>query len=160
MKRAAFPGALRTVVARGLVIVTLVASATLAGCVAGGYGYDDDEDGDYGGVDMGYGVNFYEPYGYDYGGWYGGGYHVGPPPGPGFRRDGYGGDRFHGEGFRGDHGDQGGGYRGDRAGGFHGGEGRPGVSRGHAPAYHPAPASRRMPSIPMGGRGWGGRGHR
>jgi hypothetical protein len=60
---------------RGLIGVVL---AALAGCVAGG-GYD-------GGVNVGYGVGFYEPYGYDYGGW-GPGYRVGPP-GRGFNRSG------------------------------------------------------------------------
>jgi hypothetical protein len=52
---------------RGLIVV---AFAAVAGCVVGG-GYD-------GGVNVGYGVGFYEPYGYDYGGW-GPGYGVGLP---------------------------------------------------------------------------------
>jgi hypothetical protein len=58
---------------RGLIVVV---SAALGGCVVGG-GYDGG--GGYeGGADVGYGVGFYEPYGYDYGGW-GPGYGVGPP---------------------------------------------------------------------------------
>jgi hypothetical protein len=64
---------------RGLVIAVFAAAA---GCVAGG-GYDE------GGVDVGvgYGVGFYEPYGYEYGGW-GPGYGVGPPR-RGFGRPGH-----------------------------------------------------------------------
>jgi hypothetical protein len=52
---------------RGLIALLF---AVAAGCVAGG-GYD-------GGVDVGYGVGFYDAGGYDYGGW-GPGYGVGPP---------------------------------------------------------------------------------
>jgi hypothetical protein len=52
---------------RGLLVVLF---AAVAGCVAGG-AYD-------GGVDVGYGVDFYDVGGYDYGGW-GAGYGVGPP---------------------------------------------------------------------------------
>jgi hypothetical protein len=52
---------------RGLLVVVFAAAA---GCVAGG-GYD-------GGVEVGYGVDYYEPFGYEYGGW-GPGYGVGPP---------------------------------------------------------------------------------
>jgi hypothetical protein len=56
----------------------------LQGCVAGGGG---------GGVDVAYGADFYEPYGYVYGGW-GPRYWVGPPRGGGgwHHRD-YGGGR-------------------------------------------------------------------
>src|SRR3984885_16082684 len=77
----------------------------LQGCVAGGGGYYDG-----GGVDVAYGADYYEPFGYVYGGW-GPGYRGGPPRG--------------GEGWH--HRDYGG---------------------GKGPAYHPAPPSRSMPSIP------------
>jgi hypothetical protein len=46
--------------------------ALLQSCVAGGGAYYDG-----GAVDVGYGVDYYEPYGYEYGGW-GPGYWVGP----------------------------------------------------------------------------------
>ncbi len=87
----------------------LFALAALAGCVVGGY------DGD---ADVGYGVDYYEPYGYEYGGW-GPGYGIGPP-----RR----------------------GYDRGRDGYDHGGhdDGHPGPR----PSYRPAPASRPMPSLP------------
>lgn len=52
---------------RGLMVASF---AAVAACVAAG-GYDR-------GASVGYGVDFYEPYGYDYGGW-GPGYRVGPP---------------------------------------------------------------------------------
>lgn len=99
---------------------------SLAGCAVGGYGgggayYD-------GGADAGYGVDFYEPYGYAYGGW-GRGYHVGPPP----HRGGFPGERP----------------------GLHPPGVRPGPHAGRPPAYHPAPSSRSMPSIPSGARGGG-----
>jgi hypothetical protein len=55
--------------------VSLALFASLAGCVAG-VGYDGGAAYDTGAV--GYGVDFYEPYGYEYGGWRGG-YRVGPP---------------------------------------------------------------------------------
>jgi hypothetical protein len=48
----------------------------LGGCVAvGGY---DGAPGYYSGSNIGYGVDFYQPYGYNYGGWRPG-YQVGPP---------------------------------------------------------------------------------
>ena len=49
-----------------------VALLLLAACVAGGAAYYG------GGVDVSYGADFYEPWGYEYGGW-GPGYWVGPP---------------------------------------------------------------------------------
>ena len=52
---------------RGLMVIMF---AAVTGCVAEG-GYD-------GGAEVGYGVDFYEPFGYEYGGW-GPGYGVGPP---------------------------------------------------------------------------------
>lgn len=52
---------------RGSIVLVL---AVAGGCVAGA-GYEGD-------VGVGYGVGFYEPYGYEYGGW-GPGYRVGPP---------------------------------------------------------------------------------
>ena len=47
-----------------------------------GPGYDG-----YGGVDVGYVGDYWEPWGYDYGGW-GGHYHVGPPRGGAWHEDG------------------------------------------------------------------------
>jgi hypothetical protein len=61
----------------GIVMVTI-----LEACVVGGGGYEG------GGVEASYGVDFYEPYGYDYGGW-GPGYRVGPPHGGEGRPDHY-----------------------------------------------------------------------
>jgi hypothetical protein len=58
-------------VALGIVLVTL-----LQGCVAGGGGYYEGG----GGVDVVYGADYYEPWGYEYGGW-GPGYWVGPSRG-------------------------------------------------------------------------------
>jgi len=110
---------------RTLFLCVLTASgAFLGGCVAGGY-----EDGsEYeGGAEVGYGVDFYEPYGYEYGGW-GRGYRVGPP--------GRGRDIRPGAG---------------RPGDGHPGGGRP----AHPPAYHPAPSGHSMPSIPTAPRGGG-----
>jgi hypothetical protein len=98
----------------------------LVGCAVGGY----EGGGTYydGGADVGYGVDFYEPYGYAYGGW-GRGYHVGPP-----RHDG--------------------GFPGDRLGGHPPGV-RGAPHSGRPPAYHRAPSSRPVPSIPSGPRGGG-----
>jgi len=57
----------------------------IAGCVAvGGY---DGAPGYYGGTSVGYGVDFYQPFGYDFGGWQQG-YRVGPPLRGGFNRPG------------------------------------------------------------------------
>jgi hypothetical protein len=54
---------------------------SMAGCVAvGGY---DGAPGYYGETSVGYGVGFYQPYGYNYGGWQPG-YRVGPPVRRGF----------------------------------------------------------------------------
>jgi hypothetical protein len=98
----------------------------VGGCVASGYGGGSYYDG---GGEVGYGgVDVYEGPAYDYGGWgWGRGYRVGPPRG----------------GFDGDHPHPG---------------GPPGVRGGGPPqrAYHPAPPSRSMPSIPSGPRGGGG----
>jgi hypothetical protein len=120
------------------VLATLVAAlgASLGGCVAAGY---DGSSGYYdGGVEVGYGVDFYEPYGYDYGGWRRG-YRGGPP----LRgRDDHGRPDDHG-------------HLDDR--------GHPDGRPSHSPAYHPAPAGRPMPSIPSSPRGrsgGGGRGNR
>ena len=57
----------------------------LQACVVGGGGYYEG-----GAVDVGYGADFYEPYGYEYGGW-GRGYRVGPPRGGDHWRDHGGG---------------------------------------------------------------------
>jgi hypothetical protein len=66
----------------GLFVALLVC---LGGCVAvGGY---DGPSGYYGGSVVGYGVDFYQPYGYNYGGWQPG-YRVGPPLRGGFNRPG------------------------------------------------------------------------
>ena len=74
---------------RPAALIGLVALLTLpAGCaVEGGYAYGPA-------VSVGVGLDYYEPYGFDYGGW-GPGYDVGPPrggaphrgvgPGRGFR---------------------------------------------------------------------------
>lgn len=74
----------RMVLVRGTATLCL----GLTGCVAGvgydgpGPGYDTD-------VRLGYGVGYYEPYGYAVGGW-GGGYRVGPGRGGERRGDGGG----------------------------------------------------------------------
>jgi hypothetical protein len=62
-----------TITARRWLLTALTGAALvlLGACVAGGGGY-------YGGVDVGYSADYYEPWGYDYGGW-GPGYWVGPP---------------------------------------------------------------------------------
>ena len=78
------------------------------------------------------GVGYYEDYGVDYGGW-GPGYQVAPFRGDDHRHDG------------GEHRPDGG-HRPE-------GGGRPG---GHS--YHPAPASRSMPSLPSRGNPGGSRG--
>jgi hypothetical protein len=57
-----------------LVAVSGIAVVILQSCVAGGGAYYG------GGVDVTYGADFYEPWGYEYGGW-GPGYWVGPPRG-------------------------------------------------------------------------------
>jgi hypothetical protein len=103
--------------------------ASVGGCVAGGY-----EDGSQyeGGAVVGYGVDFYEPYGYEYGGW-GRGYRVGPP---GRGRD--------------IHPDAG------RPGDAHRGGGRPAYHP--APSGHAMPS---IPTAPRGGgRAGGARGPR
>lgn len=62
----------KRLLACGLSVMLLVALQGCVGYASDGYGYG------YGGVaDVDYGVDFFEPFGYDYGGW-GGGYHVGP----------------------------------------------------------------------------------
>lgn len=62
--------------------------AALGGCVAVGEGYGG---GPYYGppATVEYGVDFYEPSGFDYGGLWRPGYHVGPPPRGGFERGGH-----------------------------------------------------------------------
>ncbi len=52
--------------------------AALGGCVAVGEGYDGGPY--YGAPAVEYGVDFYEPFGFDYGGGWRPGSHVGPPP--------------------------------------------------------------------------------
>jgi hypothetical protein len=64
---------------RGLIVVLFTA---LSGCIGVGGGYYGG-DGYDGGATVGYGVGFYEPFGFDYGGW-GRGYGVGPPPRGGY----------------------------------------------------------------------------
>jgi hypothetical protein len=60
---------------RGFAMLLGIAAVTLLpACVAGGGGYY----GGGGGVDVTYGADFYEPWGYEYGGW-GPRYWVGPP---------------------------------------------------------------------------------
>ena len=77
MKRALLPA---LAAALGIALLTL-----LPGCVAdGGGAYYEG-----GGVDVTYGADFYEPWGYEYGGW-GPGYWVGPARG-GHRRPDWGG---------------------------------------------------------------------
>jgi hypothetical protein len=62
---------------RGLTAALGIALFTLLqGCGAGGGAYYDGG----GGVDVVYGADYYEPWGYEYGGW-GPGYRVGPPRG-------------------------------------------------------------------------------
>jgi hypothetical protein len=58
-------------------LVSLILVGFATGCVVPG--------GDTS-VGVSYGVDYYEPYGYDYGGW-GPGYRVGPPPRGGWRHD-------------------------------------------------------------------------
>jgi hypothetical protein len=71
----------------------------LGGCVGvGGYGYDGDP-GYYGGSSVGYGVGFYQPYGYNYGGWRPG-YQVGPPSRGGFDHPGRSYSRPSGPSYR------------------------------------------------------------
>jgi hypothetical protein len=64
-------------IARAAALSALVALLVLpAGCaVDGGYGYGPN-------VSVGVGLDYYEPFGFDYGGW-GRGYNVGPPRGGG-----------------------------------------------------------------------------
>ncbi len=98
----------------------LWACLALDACVGGGVAYEDG----------GYGVDYYEPYGYVYGDW-GPGYYVGPYR-RGWQRDGH---------FDGGH------------------EGHEDHDGGHAPGGHPAPrpfhpaaSGRGMPSIPSRSR--------
>jgi hypothetical protein len=75
---------------RGFAMLLGIAAVTLLpACVAGGGGYY----GGGGGVDVTYGADFYEPWGYEYGGW-GPRYWVGPPRG---------GDHGHGRDYTGGH---------------------------------------------------------
>lgn len=131
--------------ARGLMVLLF---GVLGGCVAdGGYVGDAGYDG---GAEIGYGVDYYEPYGYEYGGCCDR-YRVGPP-----RRDFDHDHPDHG------HFDQG---RGDQRGGGdrgHFDQGRGDQGRGNAPErrdahpYRSAAPSRPAPSIPTGPRGGGG----
>jgi len=68
------PSARALVNRRPVRILLVTALAAIAGCVTDG-GYDS-------GVSVGYGVGFYEPFGYDYGDW-------GPGYGAGLPRRGY-----------------------------------------------------------------------
>ena len=86
----------------------------LDACVGGGVAYEGD----------GYGVDYYEPYGYVYGDW-GPGYYVGPYR-RGWHRDGHAGDG-------------------------RGPGGSPGAHPAPRP-YHPAASGRAMPSIPSRSR--------
>lgn len=80
----ALPRAARSAALIAMLTVVIV----MAGCVV-------DGGGAYGpGVSIGLGLDYYEPFGFDYGGW-GGGYNVGPPRGGGPRRA-----DAHGRGFR------------------------------------------------------------
>jgi len=66
--------------ASGLFAILIIG---VAGCVAvGGY---DGAPGYYGETSVGYGVGFYQPFGYNYGGWQPG-YRVGPPMRGGLNR--------------------------------------------------------------------------
>jgi hypothetical protein len=108
---------------------------SLGGCVTAGY---EVSSGYGGGAEFGYGVDYYEPYGYDYRGW-GRGYPVAPP----LRSYGYR-DR-EGEHDRGRDRDH------DREHGQP--QRRPSPRLANPPAYHPAPSGRPMPSIPSQPRG-------
>ncbi len=90
--------------------IALFALFALGACVGGGVAYEGE----------GYGVDYYEPYGYVYGDW-GPGYYVGPYR-RGFHRDGH-------------------------FDGGHEGGGRPGGHPAPRP-FHPAASGRAMPSIP------------
>ena len=119
-------------------IAAALGGAVLAGCVAdGGYGGGTEYDG---GATVGYGVDYYEPYGYEYGGCCAR-YRVGPP-GRG-RGDDHNHDYGHDHGGPGDHGHA----------------GAPEHHDARPPQQHPyraAPSSRSAPSIPTGPRGGGG----
>lgn len=71
---------------------------SLGGCVAvGGY---DGAPGYYGESSVGYGVGFYQPYGYNYGGGWQPGYRVGPPLRGGFYSPGRSYSRPSGPSYR------------------------------------------------------------
>ena len=123
--------------ARALAAAALVLG--LAACAAYDMGGDYDDEGygypAYANVGVGYDMDFFQPFGYDYGGW-GGEYNVGPWPG-GYPQ-GVGG--WHGGAPMG--------------GGWHGGGGGAGPMR-------PAGPPHAMPSIPLRpGTGARGRWHR
>ncbi|HEY6483018.1 MAG TPA: hypothetical protein VIY54_05770 [Steroidobacteraceae bacterium] len=101
----------------------LLASAAAVGACVSGPGYVGPAD-----ADVGYGVDYYEPYGYEYGGW-GPGYWIGPP------------GRYH-DHDRGDHGDHDRGHQGRPAPRYrpaHGGRAAPSIPQGgrHAGGGHP-----------------------
>lgn len=121
------------------VLIATLGGLVVGGCVAdGGYGGGADYEV---GTTVGYGVDYYEPYGYEYGGCCAR-YRVAPP----------------GRGF--DHG-----HDHDHDHGHLGGDGHVGAPPQHPVArppqqrpYHSAPSSHSAPSIPTGPRG-GGSGH-
>jgi len=120
--------------ARALAPIALVLG--LAACTAYDMGGDYDDEGygypAYADVGVGYDMDFFQPFGYEYGGW-GGGYNVGPWPG-GYPQGG------------------GGWQGGGGTGGWHGGGAGPSRPAGQV---HP------MPSIPLRpGIGARGRWHR